>query len=260
MENSTTAEKKTQCRQSHLKFQLFSKSDCCHISIETLKFYSRSMEALHFFGLSSDVPTSAPATPKLFDNLSENDETPNMKKRQRHFSLEDYNAMDESEDSSSSSSSNLSGTNNLVCSKRVRQNSIFFPNALDDSAVSLSNDGSFSSPPSSFGNVSSRRNSDFFSAANFFSDTPSSMSLELDNDRISNQLRAELEVRLLETLCPVPGSSGPRRKFTFELPPQLLSIIASHVIQEAANEPYGLKGKTDLPTKNMISSPFVHLQ
>jgi hypothetical protein len=86
------------------------------------------------------------------------------------------------------------------------------------------------------------------------------MSLELDNDRISNQLRAELEVRLLETLCPVPGSSGPRRKFTFELPPQLLSIIASHVIQEAANEPYGLKGKTDLPTKNMISLPFVHLQ
>ena len=203
------------------------------------------MEALHFFGLSSDVPASAPATPKLFDNnLSENEETPNVKKRQRHFSLEDYNAMDESEDSSSSSS-NLSGTNDLVCSKRVRQNSIFFPNALDDSAVSLSNDGSFSSS-SSFGQESSRRNSDFFSAANFFSDVPSSMSLELDNDRISSQLRAELEVRLLETLCPVPGSSGSRRKFTFELPPQLLSIIASHVIQEAANEPYGLKGKNKI--------------
>jgi hypothetical protein len=190
-----------------------------------------SMEALHFFGLSSDIPSSTPATPKMFDDFS--GESPNLKKRHRHFSLED--AMDESEDSTSSS--NISGLNNLVvCSKRVRQNSIFFPAAFDDSAVSLS--ASLESSP--------RHSPDFFSNK-FFSD--SSMSLELDNDKLASQLRTELEVRLLETLCPVPGSStssgsgsGRRRKFLFELPPQLLGVIASHVLQEAANEPYGLKG------------------
>jgi hypothetical protein len=68
------------------------------------------------------------------------------------------------------------------------------------------------------------------------------MSIELDNDLIASQLRAELEVRLMETLCPAPGS-GAKVKFCFELPPQLLSIIASHIIQESTNEPYGLKGK-----------------
>jgi len=188
-----------------------------------------SMEALHFFGLS-DVPSSTPVTPKMFDSCF--DDAPNSKKRQRHFSLEDYNAMDESEDSMSSST-NLSTSNNLVCSKRVRHNSIFFP--ADDSAVS------FGSSDVSFARSSSRRSSELFSASDLFVDEPSSMSLELDNDHIAGQLRTELEVRLLETLCPAPGS-GSRRKFIFELPPQLLSIIASHVIQEAANEPYGLKG------------------
>ena len=194
------------------------------------------MEALHFFGLA-DVPaspSSAPVTPKLFDM-----ETPNMKKRQRHFSLEDYNAMDESEDSTSSSSINLStGSSNVACPKRVRQNSIFFP--VDDSAVSF---GSTNSSPL---HNSSRRNSDFFSAAQLFPDKPTSMSIELDNDHIANQLRAELELRLLETLCPAAGSRPGRKKFSFELPPHLLSIIAAHVIQEAANEPYGLKGNLKL--------------
>ena len=189
------------------------------------------MEALHFFGLS-DVPSSTPVTPKMFDSCF--DDAPNSKKRQRHFSLEDYNAMDESEDSMSSST-NLSTSNNLVCSKRVRHNSIFFP--ADDSAVS------FGSSDVSFARSSSRRSSELFSASDLFVDEPSSMSLELDNDHIAGQLRTELEVRLLETLCPAPGS-GSRRKFIFELPPQLLSIIASHVIQEAANEPYGLKGES----------------
>ena len=94
------------------------------------------MEALHFFGLSNDLP-SAPVTPKLFENSSEEDESPNLKKRHRHFSLEDYNAMDESEDSSSNLSQLSSGLNSLVCSKRVRQNSIF--SNLNDSAISFSN-------------------------------------------------------------------------------------------------------------------------
>ena len=216
------------------------------------------MEALHFFGLS-DVTSSTPSTPTMFDSFS--DETPNLKKRQRHFSLEDYNAMDESEDSASSSS-NLSVSTTAaanVGSKRVRQNSIFF--SADDSAVS------FGSDDISFGFGSSRRSSELFSVSDLFSGPPPSttMSLELDNDHIAHQLRAELEIRLLETLCPTPGS-GIRRKFSFELPPQLLSIIASHVIQEAANEPYGLKGeahfsslwakgcKTNLAISNQPSS------
>ena len=192
------------------------------------------MVAPHFFGLS-DVSSSTPSTPTMFDCFS--DETPNLKKRQRHFSLEDYNAMDESEDSASSSSTNLSVSTANAASKRVRQNSIFF--SADDSAVS------FGADDLSF--ASSRRNSELFSVSDLFSGPPSasSMSLELDNDHIAQQLRAELEVRLLETLCPAPGS-GARRKFSFELPPQLLSIIASHVIQEAANEPYGLKGELSL--------------
>ena len=73
---------------------------------------------------------------------------------------------------------------------------------------------------------------------------PTSMSI--DNDHIANQFRAELELRLLETLCPAAGSRPGRKKFSFELPPHLLSIIAAHVIQEAANEPYGLKGNLKL--------------
>lgn len=214
------------------------------------------MEALHFFGLSNDLP-SAPVTPKLFENLPEDDESPNLKKRHRHFSLEDYNAMDESEDSSSSSNlSQLStGLNGLVCSKRVRQNSIF--SNLDDSAISFSNSSALSSSSASnesfsFGQQSRRNSLDFFST-NFLSDIPfpsnNVSALELDNDHIAHQLRSELEIRLLETLCPVPGASASevsgsaRRKYVFELPPQLLAIIAAHVIQEAANEPYGLKGK-----------------
>ena len=191
------------------------------------------MEALHFFGLTSDL-ASEPATPKMFENSCE--EIPNLKKRQRHFSLEDCNAMDESEDSNSSSNlSNLSGANNLVCSKRVRQNSIFFSKTFDDSDASSNN--------SSFASESPNPISDFF-ASNFLHDPRPSMSLELDNDHLTSQLRSELEVRLLETLCPVPGRevSRSRRKLSFELPPQLLSVIAAHVIQEAANEPYGLKG------------------
>lgn len=165
--------------------------------------------------------------------------------------------MDESEDSSSSSS-NLSqlssGLNSLVCSKRVRQNSIF--SNLDDSAISFSNTSALSSSSASiesfsFGQQSRRNSLDFFST-NFLSDIPFSSNnvsaLELDNDHIAHQLRSELETRLLETLCPAPGASASevsgasRRKYVFELPPQLLAIIASHVIQEAANEPYGLKG------------------
>ena len=211
------------------------------------------MEALHFFGLSNDLP-SAPVTPKLFENSSEEDESPNSKKRHRHFSLEDYNAMDESEDSSSNLSQLSSGLNSLVCSKRVRQNSIF--SNLDDSAISFSNSSALSSSSASnesfsFGQQSRRNSSDFFST-NFLSDFPFSSNnvsaLELDNDHIAHQLRSELEIRLLETLCPVPGASASegsgssRRKYAFELPPQLLAIIAAHVIQEAANEPYGLKG------------------
>lgn len=201
-----------------------------------------SMEALHFFGLSTDRP-STPVTPKFFDS----DETQNIKKRQRHFSLEDYNAMDESEDSSSSSNlSNISVTSS-ISSKRVRQGSVFF-SGFDDSGVSLSQQSS----PQSIGTASSSSSSfvaaeespksdlDFFSNR-FFSNK---MSLELDNDHINVQLRSELEARLLETLCPTPGTSSPkiRRKVSLEVPPQLLSIIAAHIIQEASCEPYGLKG------------------
>jgi len=32
---------------------------------------------------------------------------------------------------------------------------------------------------------------------------------------------------------------------TLELPPQLLPIIAAHILQEAANEPYGIRGKDE---------------
>ena len=32
------------------------------------------------------------------------------------------------------------------------------------------------------------------------------------------------------------------RKVSLQIPAQLLPILSSHIIQEAANEPYGLKG------------------
>lgn len=121
------------------------------------------MEAIHFFGLD-DSQSSPPLTPKLFDA----EDAKNVKKRQRHFSLEDYSVMDESEDSNSMLSTSALAAN----SKRVRQGSLFFSGVADDAAA-------FGLSPEKLLGESH------------------GMTLELENDHIASQLRGELEARLL---------------------------------------------------------------
>ncbi len=49
-------------------------------------------------------------------------------------------------------------------------------------------------------------------------------------------------LHLKETLSSSEEQFG--RKVSLQIPPQLLPILSSHIIQEAANEPYGLKGES----------------
>ncbi len=128
------------------------------------------MEAIHFFGLddgesrsSPSLSVSPPLTPKLFDA----EDAKNVKKRQRHFSLEDYSVMDESEDSNSMLSAAVLAAN----AKRVRQGSVFFSGRGGCGDDALATDAY---RPESHG-----------------------LTLELENDRLASKLRGELEARLL---------------------------------------------------------------
>ncbi len=57
--------------------------------------------------------------------------------------------------------------------------------------------------------------------------------LDVSQEHISSSLRAEFEDRLLEAIA---------HNARFSFPSGLLEGIAGHVVQEAAAEPYGLKG------------------
>ena len=67
----------------------------------------------------------------------------------------------------------------------------------------------------------------------------------LDDDpypELSAAARANLEARLLEAVCGGGCEGGKTANPPLEPPASMMSVVASHVLQEAAAEPYGLRG------------------
>lgn len=174
-----------------------------------------SAEAYDFFAAAS-------ASGVTFDGSNLRQPVP---KRQRHFSLEDYNEnMDDASDNSNSS---------FATASLAGQEADVFPNCR--SFVAGSDTMSTPSTPSTAG----------LDLPNAFTFPPVPMPemqpltgppivlLDTNSEHISSQLLGELKERLLNAVL---------SKMTLDFPSNLLHEISAHVIQEASLEPCGLKG------------------
>jgi len=142
-----------------------------------------------------------------------------QQRRQRHFSLEDYNDLELLDDSSCDS---IIGTNL-------------------NNTTSHNNGGQVMNKPPAM-RLENRLRNPVNNASAFYNEIPlgedALLHLESTQDHISSQLKSEIECRLVESI----EGSRPSNGYGIEFPEGLLSIIAGHVSQEAAEEPYGIKG------------------
>lgn len=195
-------------------------------------------------------------------HMASEDSGAGQPKRQRHFSLEDYNEMHYSGNESSNESfatasgvgnRNSGSTKNNSYGAGLNQQMHTSMQVDDPEQISFNgSEAASSSPPStpSTSGLGQLSNAFMFPVSTIESKfnncgigSEHGVSFEVANPHIANGLLCELKQKLTAAIEErARDGSGILHQRSLQFPNNLLGEIASHVIQEASLEPCGLKG------------------